>query len=309
MPRSPCAALIALTTLALSAGCGRRGELLGTIDSADGGGGSLDGAGDGAASLVPRFMPPQLVTSLSNPIASDEDPTFTGDLLELFFMSTRNGTRDLWTSRRASADVPWGPPAPVMELSSPAADYSPGITLDGLTIWFATDRDLTRGRIWRSARVNRGAFWSPPVPVTELASPSVDVGPVVDATDTLFYFSSNRPGAFGFDLYFATRAVARALWSPPIPVPGVNTPSDELDPFVAQGGLVLFFTSTRAGMGDIFWATRRSTDAPFAPAVPLVDVNSPFFDSDASLSLDLGYMMFSSTRSGNSEIYETWAIR
>ena len=43
--------------------------------------------------------------------------------------------------------------------------------------------------------------------------------------------------------------------------------------------------------------------------VALDDVNSPDYDSDATLSPDLGTMMFSSTRSGNAEIYETRAIQ
>ena len=85
--------------------------------------------------------------------------------------------------------------------------------------------------------------------------------------------------------------------------------SDEYDPFVAQGGLIVFFTSMQSGAGDIYWSSRRSLGEPFGPPVPLDDLNSAAYDSDASLSPDLGYMMFSSTRSGNAEIYETTAIR
>ena len=92
-------------------------------------------------------------------------------------------------------------------------------------------------------------------------------------------------------------------------VPGINGASDELDPFVAQGGLVVFFTSVRTGLGDIYWSSRRSTAEPFEPPVALDGLNSVFFDSDATLSVDLGYMMFSSTRSGSAAIYETHALR
>ena len=89
----------------------------------------------------------------------------------------------------------------------------------------------------------------------------------------------------------------------------MNSNDDEYDPFVAQGGLVVFFTSMRSGMGDIYWSSRGALGDPFGPPVPLDDVNSTAYDSDATLSADLGYMMFSSTRSGNAEIYETSALR
>src|SRR5688572_31730161 len=81
----------------------QRSELLGRI--------SVE-AGAGAP---PRFSPPVLVAALSDSDAIDEDPTLTGDLRELFFMSTRGGDRDLWTSERDSADAAWEPPTRVAE--------------------------------------------------------------------------------------------------------------------------------------------------------------------------------------------------
>src|SRR4051794_7754598 len=91
-----------------------RSELLGTIAS-DGGGG---GGGDAARLLPPRFSPPAPVAALSDPAAIDEDPTFTADVLELYFMSTRAGNRDIWTARRTTAADPWPAPTRVGELDS-----------------------------------------------------------------------------------------------------------------------------------------------------------------------------------------------
>ena len=109
-----------------------RNELLGTIIS--------DAGADAAPPPPPRFTPPVLVAALSDPDAIDEDPTFTGDLLELFFMSNRAGGRDIWTSRRATAADPWQPPTRVGELDSVDSDWAPAVSLDGLRIWFASDR-------------------------------------------------------------------------------------------------------------------------------------------------------------------------
>ncbi len=72
---------------------------------------------------------------------------------------------------------------------------------------------------------------------------------------------------------------------------------------------MIFFTSMKSGAGDIYWAARRSISEAFETPVLLTDIDSTSYDSDSSLSPDLSYMMFSSTRSGNAEIYETRAVR
>jgi hypothetical protein len=281
----------------------QRSELLGRISV------------EAGAGTPPRFSPPALVAALSDTDAIDEDPTLTGDLRELFFMSTRGGDRDLWTSQRDSADATWGPPTRVAELDSPGSDWAPAVSLDGLRIWFASDRDdIGRAQLWRATRASRGAAWDPPAPVAELASGSIDFAPAVDASETTLLLSSDRlntaatTGGGDFDIYVATRATTGAAWGWPAPVLGINGRDDEYDPFVAQAGLVVFFTSMRSGAGDIYWASRSSLAEAFALPVALDDVNSPAYDSDATLSADLGTMMFSSTRSGNAEIYETHLI-
>jgi hypothetical protein len=192
-----------IAVLPAGAGC-TRSELLGTIIS--------DAGADAAPPPPPRFTPPVLVAALSDPDAIDEDPTFTGDLLELFFMSTRAGGRDIWTSQRATAADPWQPPTRVGELDSVDSDWAPAVSLDGLRIWFASDRGTApRGQIWWATRASRAAAWDPPAPVAELASDSVDFAPAVDATETTMYLSSDRAnaaataGGADFDIYASTR--------------------------------------------------------------------------------------------------------
>jgi len=283
----------------LAAACGRGREILGT---------TLDDGGAVPPATAPRFTTPALVTALSDPDAIDEDPTFTGDMLELYFMSTRAGTKDLWTSQRTGADQPWGTPSRVPELSSSNDEWCPAISLDGLRLWFASDRSTPgRAQLWQATRTARTATWGMPAPIAELGSPSADFAPALDATETLLAFSSNRGG--DYDLYQSARSAAEAPWGAPQPIEGIASPSDEYDPFVALGGLILFFTSMRSGGGDIYWASRQSVAEPFGTPVTLVDVDSDAYDSDATLSQDLGYLMFSSARTGNGEIYEAHAMR
>ena len=306
----PALGLPALLSVGIGAGaCAPSTDLLGVVRPATGDASAGPDAADGRPVLGPRFAPPTLVAALSDPSADDEDPTFTGDLLELYFSSTRAGTSDIWLSRRASPSDPWGAPVLSAELSSSMIDRSPSVSLDGLAIWLATDRDLFRGRIWRSTRPSRQASWAPPVPVVELAGPNFDSAPSVDAAETSLFFASMRQGFPSTDIYASTRATVTSPWGPPERVPGLDTSADESDPFVAQGGLVVFFTLTRAGQSDLYWSARRSTDASFPPPLPLDDVNSPAVDSDATLSADLLYLMFASARSGNTDIYESHALQ
>lgn len=323
-------ALAALPALLfLQGSCGRRGELLGIL------GGNRDGSTDGpgtvsdggtvdtsvpevpladapgsdlAGSTAPRFSTPRRIMAVSVPFAQDSDPTFTGDLLELIFTSDRNGSPDLWVSRRQNAADSWGPPVPLTELNGPAAEYGPAVSLDGLRLWFTTDRDGTAGRIWRSLRPSRSSSWGMPFPVAEFSSspggPVRDFAPAMDATETMVMFSSNRLGSASYDVYFATRSGGGMPWGTPRLVPGINGPSEDLDPFVAQGGLVVFFASTRQGGGDLFWSARQSTTEDFPAALPLTDLNSSAYDSDPALSQDLTYMIFDSNRGGTFALYE-----
>jgi hypothetical protein len=236
-----------------------------------------------------------LVSAVSDPLADDEDPSFPGDLRELYFSSTRAGGSDIWVSRRATPADLWGAPSLVTELSSSGIDRSPSVSIDGLALWLSTDREPFRGRIWRSSRPNRVAPWSAPAPVSET---------------TMFFSSLRQQTPTGIDIYSSTRTVVAAPWGLPERVAGLDTLLDESDPFVAQGGLVVFLTLSRTNQpGDLYWSRRRSTDAPFPPPQPLVDVNSPFIDADATLSVDLLYLMFASNRSGNTEIYESHALQ
>jgi len=291
--------------------CAPSTDLLGTIPSGSSGPDAGGDAGSGGPPGVPRFSPPTLVTAISDPTADDEDPTFTGDLRELYFSSDRAGDSDIWVSRRAGSSDPWGPPSMVVELSSSGVDRSPSVSLDGLSIWFTTDRELFRGRIWHSTRPNTQSPWAAPVPVSELASMNFDSAPSVDAAETTMFFSSLHPNSpTGTDIYASTRASVAQPWGTPVRVPGLDTAVDEADPFVAQGGLVVFFTLTRPGQsGDLYWSVRHSTDASFPVPWLLTDVNSPAAESDPTLSVDLLYLMFASGRSGNIEIYESHALQ
>lgn len=116
--------------------------------------------------------------------------------------------------------------------------------------------------------------------------------------DELF-FASDRPGGYGgYDLYVVRRIGGE--WSSPINLgPQVNTPNNEVFPFIHADGTLYFSSDGHGGQGgqDIFY-TNKSRDLWKRP----FNIGEPFNSSSDDLGLIIdrdnknGY--FSSNRSG-----------
>lgn len=272
---------------------------------------SFDGRGDGSQIDAPlgAFGAPMLVSEVSYPL-TDDDPTATGDALELFWASERGGApsgyADIYTVTRTSLDAPWSTPTPVAELNSSLEDQSPGITGDGLTIYFASRRPSGAGsNIWMATRSSRGATWSTPTMVAELSSAMDEFEPQPDASNTrivLYRQMSMTDTA----LLMATRASPADAWGTPTVIVELDTPVLEKSPFLTADGLTIYYSSTN-GMttSDLYVATRSSTTGAFMAGVPMSELETPMNDDDPWLSSDGHVMFFASDRSGNFEIYET----
>src|SRR5215470_307157 len=87
---------------------------------------------------LPVYGAPRPITELNAVGFRDDDPSATGDLLELYFNSDRPGgpgLQDMYVSRRARTTDPWGPPALVAELSTADDESNPDVSFDGLTMY------------------------------------------------------------------------------------------------------------------------------------------------------------------------------
>jgi len=310
--------------LAGSAGAAAgEGGTAGAGGAAGGGTGGASGAAGGSGTLGDlgelEFGPPMAIVTLSSP-ELDDDPTFTADLRELYFSSARNGGGgpspvvsgdNLWVSKRAAANEPWPAPERVDELNSTAYDALPGISGDGLTIWVSTDRDGGEGDfdIWRFTRNGRSDSWGAGTPVAEINSSSEDLAPHVSGGGRRMVFTSRRPAEHaGRNLFIASRQTLTDPWEEPIARSELNSSGDDSEGRLVWNGLVMVFSSDRPGSNgrDLYYAVRESLKDPFSEPQPVPGVNSLADDSDPWLSEDLSYMMFSSDRSGNTELYQTW---
>jgi len=244
------------------------------------------------------FGAPQPLVVLNSPL-SEDDPTLTGDMLEIYF--DRGG--DIYHAVRASAALPWGVPLPVIALNSLSGETTPFITPDGLTIFLASDRPGGAGGydIYVATRASRVAGWSAPQQVSSLSTSSLENGPATGPGMLELVLTSNRTGSADNDLYLASRASLGAGWGAPINLTAVNSSDVEGDPWL--GATVLYFTSTRPGKGgyDIFLSQRSG--ASFAAPVPVDSLNTSSNDGDPWLSPDLRTVVFASDRAGTWDLY------
>jgi Tol biopolymer transport system component len=230
----------------------------------------------------------------------DDDPTATGDLLELYF----NRSADIYMTKRASTSDPWDTPVAVAELDSADTETTPEVTYDGLTIYFASNRagGLGGNDIWMSTRASRADAWGAPVLVSELSSPSAE-GAATLTDPFVIYIDSDRGGSL--DILVAQRSAPTDAFSSPQLVTPLNSTSDEGNPMLASDKLTIYFDSNRAGDGEIFSATRASTTAAFAPPAKVTELSTADGESDPWISPDNRTLYFTSNRDGTQRLWQT----
>ncbi len=153
-------------------------------------------------------------------------------------------------------------------------------------------------KIFSTQRLNMN--WSEPAPVNLANESSNDVHPALSPDGMSLYFASDRPGGFGgMDLYVVKFRGGK--WGHPINLGStINTPGNEVFPFVCADDALVFASDGWGGLGglDIFYAL-NSGDGSFENAENLGrPFNSPQDDFGLILSPSGKDGYFSSGREG-----------
>jgi hypothetical protein len=235
--------------------------------------------------------------------ASEEyDATLTEDLLEVFFISDREGGvggRDVWHAERASRADFFDRPRLLVEASSFQEEASPVVSGDGLTLWVGSRREQGLGAmdVWRMTRTARGEPWAEPENVASLNSELDDLPRPLGAGDLVMPLASSRADGI-YQTFLARRASAATDFDVVEPLTDLWEAGSSMDDaFLSGDGRVMFFR--RAGLGepgDLFSTWRAGEGDPFEPPVPLDAVNSAEDDRDPFLSADEIRFFFSSDR-------------
>lgn len=214
----------------------------------------VDGSPDARAidagppdAMVPLgpFGAPVVLGQFDAPAQLEDDPSVTGDLLELYY---NLGNVDVMVSTRATPGAAWGAPTEIFAgLGNVEAPY---VLASGLTIYLAIGAGDNTFQLYRSTRATRVATWGA---VQLVGSPisiagSDELGPCVTSDDLVMIFASDRAANGVFRLYRSERATIGDAWGTPVALSSiVGADGVELDCWVADGETDLFFGSNRSG--------------------------------------------------------------
>jgi len=260
-----------------------------------------------------RFGTPRLLAELDTTYAN-QNPTLTSDLLDLYFTSDRGSDgADVWTAHRASPGDPFDPPTLVAEVSTPMYETSPAISLDGLSLYFGSDRDGGAGAIdiWSATRPDRTAPWGGIENLAAINTATNDIPRPPGQHGLVMPMASERDTPNAYQSYLAARtAVDQPFGAPKIISELAAADASVADAFLSDDGLTLLYAAAHVGTKpDLFVAWRASTTDRFSLATPLTDLNTAADERDPWLSPDGATFYFTSDRSGSLQIYEAPAWR
>lgn len=245
-------------------------------------------------------------------LGSCQNPTLTEDLLEIYLTADREnglGGNDTWFAKRSSPDDSFEPPQLVPVVNSASEESSPAIALDGLTLWFGSNRAGGAGGmdIWVSTRRDRNSDWTTPEVVTALNTSGYEI-PRPLGNHGLQMPLSFHDANDNYQLMLASRSSVTASWQSPEPIAEL---ADQdllmVDGFLTDDGTMLLFNAEQAGNAhsEMKRTWRLSRDDGFAPPVSVgFDLNATTLNRDPWLSPDGSHFFFSSDRGGGLHVYE-----
>ena len=141
----------------------------------------------------------------------EHSPRISPDGLELYFCSNRSGGcgyEDIWVTKRARRNEPWGQPVNLgPPVNSAASEDNFSLSPDGLLLFFSGSgyRQTTfrpggygDSDIWFARRASVSEPWGEPVNLGPMVNtPYLDCGPILSPDGHSLYFSSERPGGLG----------------------------------------------------------------------------------------------------------------
>jgi len=200
---------------------------------------------------------------------------------------------DFYTSNLVN-DV-WQLSTPLTSINSTYNEGAQTISTDGKLLFFTA---CTRNDGWGSCDIyfsrNKEGNWSVPQNAGEpVNSPSWESQPSISANGESLYFVSNRSGGKGgMDIWkcnlkgFSTSG--NAIWGIPVNLgDSINTPGNEMSPFIHSDGKTLYFASDYwPGMGgyDIFYSRLKNNSSWATPQNIGYPINS--FKDEQGLVVD-----------------------
>lgn len=214
----------------------------------------------------PRNVKLKNLNAKINSLAAETNPVVTINNTLMFFSSRKKSgqdisgnTGDIYMCSKDGAE--WNEPIPFPFNTS--EDEAPlSISIDGMTLYFKTFKNGNYD-LYKSDFKNNA--WTKPEALKNLNSPSNEEGLSISADGKTIYLSSDRNKTTGFDIYKSTKS-EKGDWSEPVLLnSAVNSPFDEISPYLTPDGLTLFFSSNFSaskGLGgfDIYYTELKGSN-------------------------------------------------
>lgn len=285
-----------------------------TLPDARADGAVLDAGKDASQPPTPSctgaWGEPTLIASL-DAAGEDDDPSFTADVLELYFASRRPGgplATNLWRSVRASRDDEWGAPTLVPGIG---AVNTPHVSGDGLSLYLSRLNGMADEDIFVTTRPSRDDDWGSATVLANINVPGwSDKAPAVYAGGLRMIFASNRPGSEGdLDFYLARRNSTAEDWGADVQhLTDVSTDKFETRAWLIESGARFYFHSLRSPVttSDLYVATYSALTLDYGNVQRIDALSSDAYDEDIVVSNDECYAVFASTRiAGDSALFES----
>jgi Tol biopolymer transport system component len=189
-------------------------------------------------------------------------------------------------------------------INSPFADFGAGLSQDGKSLYFASNRPggLGLADLWVSQRANKNGEWGIPVNLgPTVNSARQEAVPSFSRDGHWMFFASDRTGGLGMnDIWVSFRANPNDdfAWQTPVNLGApINSASFDAGPVLIEDDDqdILYFNSDRGGQQD-FYMSVRSKEGTFGTPTLVTTLNSPASDQRLTIRKDRLEVFFFSTR-------------
>ena len=195
---------------------------------------------------------------------SDVDHFISPKGKKFFFCSRRPLTKDgepkkdhdFWMMERTGAG--WSEPRHLgTDVNTDREDYYPTVTKDG-TLYFSSQREGEgTNNIFRS-QLKDGKYTKAVKLSDAINTKYREFDPFIAPDESYIIFASERPGGYGAsDLYIGFRKKDGTWTKAKNMGEAINCLSTDYTPMLSPDGKYLFFTSSRGGVGDIYWISAK----------------------------------------------------
>jgi hypothetical protein len=215
----------------------------------------------------------------------------------------------------------WSVPVPVSGVNTTFSEFGPGISKDGCSLYFGSDRPGGFGGadLWVSQRSRTTDPWGTPVNLGATINTAADeLVPAFSRDGHWMFFNSSRTGTVGvLDVWASFRRNTHDDfgWTAPVNLgSNINTASLDAGATYLAGddegdgdGLLYFGSDRPGGMGlvDLYVSTRNA-DNVYGPPTLLSELNSPFSEQRPSIRHDGLEIFFYSNRPGGIGATDLW---